>query len=108
MKGDGGGRRKAGLERMDSVLADVLDQAGVVDQVERVRILDLWPEIVGEQVARVTRARSVDEATLIVEVRSSPWLMELNMLKGDIVERVNEHLSDASIDKLVFVLAETE
>lgn len=102
------GRRRAGLERMDSVLADVLDEAGVVDQVERVRILELWPEVVGEQVARVTRARSVDESTLIVEVRSSPWLMELNMLKRDIVGRVNEQLDGTSIEKLVFVLAETE
>ena len=92
---------------MDSVLSDVLEEAGVEEQVERVRVLDLWPEIVGEQVARVTHARSVDEGTLIVEVRSSPWLMELNMLKGDIVERVNEHLTDVSIEKLVFVLAET-
>ena len=92
---------------MDAVLSDVLDEAGVEEQVERVRVLELWPEIVGEQVARVTRAKSVDEGTLIVEVRSSPWLMELNMLKGDIVSRVNERLDGASIDKLVFVLAET-
>lgn len=98
----------AGLERMDSVLSDVLEETGVSDQVDRVRILDLWPEVVGEQVARVTRARSVDEATLIVEVRSSAWLMELNMLKGDIKGRVNERLDEVSIDKIVFVLAETE
>lgn len=101
-------RRRAGLERMDAVLSDVLEETGVTDQVERVRILDLWPEIVGEQVARVTMARSVDEATLFVEVRSSAWLMELNMLKGDITGRVNERLDEVSIDKIVFVLAETE
>lgn len=101
-------RRKSGLEPMSSVLADVLDDAGVVEQVERVRILDLWPEVVGEQVARVTRARSVDGRTLVVEVRSSAWLMELSMLKGDIVGRVNKRLDGASIDKLVFVLAEAE
>lgn len=101
-------RRKAGLEPMASVLSDVLDEAGVADQVERVRILELWPEIAGEQVARVTRARSVDGSTLIVEVRNSAWLMELNMLKGDIISRANERLDDVSIEKVVFVLAETE
>lgn len=106
MKGDE--RRKAGLERMSSVLEKVLDDAGVADHVERVRVLDLWADVVGEQVARVTRARSVDESTLIVEVRNSAWLMELNMLKGDIVDRVNERLDDVSIEKIVFVLAETE
>lgn len=104
----GGSRRKSGLEPMATVLSDVLDEAGVADHVERVRVLDLWPEIVGEQVARVTRARSVEESTLIVEVRNSAWLMELNMLKGDIVGRTNERLDDVSIEKIVFVLAETE
>lgn len=108
MSDGSGDRRNSGLERMDSVLADVLDEAGVRDHVERVRVLELWPEIVGEQVARVTRAKSVDEATLIVEVRSSAWLMELNVLKGDIVRRANERLSDTSIEKIVFVMAETE
>ena len=104
----GGRRRKSGLEPMASVLSDVLDDAGVADHVQRVRVLELWPEIVGDQVARVTRARSVDESTLIVEVRNSAWLMELNMLKGDIIGRANERLDDVSIDKIVFVLAETE
>ena len=75
---------------------------------DRVRILEQWPEIVGDQVARVTRARSVDGSTLIVEVRNSAWLMELNMLKGDIIGRANERLDDVSIEKIVFVLAETE
>ncbi|NNF13474.1 MAG: DUF721 domain-containing protein [Gemmatimonadetes bacterium] len=103
-----GGRRKSGLEPMATVLSDVLDEAGVADHVERVRVLELWPEIVGDQVARVTRARSVDESTLIVEVRNSAWLMELNMLKGDIIGRANERLDDVSVDKIVFVLAETE
>ncbi|NNL31391.1 MAG: DUF721 domain-containing protein [Gemmatimonadetes bacterium] len=93
---------------MATVLSDVLDEAGVADHVERVRVLELWPEIVGDQVARVTRARSVDESTLIVEVRNSAWLMELNMLKGDIIGRANERLDDVSVDKIVFVLAETE
>lgn len=107
MSDESGRRRNAGLERMHSVLADLLEEAGVQEQVERVRVLELWPEIVGERVAAVTRAKSVDGATLIVEVRSSAWLMELNMLKGDIVERTNQHMNDVSIEKIVFVLAET-
>ena len=30
------------------------------------------------------------------------------MLKGDIIGRANERLDDVSIEKIVFVLAETE
>lgn len=91
---------------MDTVLADVLEEVGVAEHVERLRALDLWPEVVGEQVARVTNARGVDERTLIVEVRSSAWLMELNMMRGDIVQRLNERMYEVPIDRVVFVLSE--
>jgi predicted nucleic acid-binding Zn ribbon protein len=68
----------------------------------------LWPEIVGEQLAKVTRARAVDDAVLIVEVRNSAWLMELNMMKGDFLDRVNARMPEVPMDRIVFVQAETE
>jgi predicted nucleic acid-binding Zn ribbon protein len=70
-------------------------------------MLDLWPEVVGEQLARVTRVKGMDEAALFVEVRSSAWLMELSMMKEDFLERVNERLGQAPLERIVFVLAET-
>jgi predicted nucleic acid-binding Zn ribbon protein len=90
------------------VLNGVLEEAGVLRQFERLGVLDAWPELVGETVAAVTRARSVEDATLIVEVRSSAWLMELDMMKGDFVKRVNEHVPETPMERIVFVLAETE
>ena len=101
-------RRDAQPQQIGDVLADVLEDAGVLRQFERLGVLDLWPEIVGERVAAVTHARNVDDTVLIVEVRSSAWLMELNMMKGDLLKRVNEHAPETPMDRLVFVLAETE
>jgi predicted nucleic acid-binding Zn ribbon protein len=93
--------------RVDAVLAGVLEKHGVRKQVERIGVLELWPEIVGEKLARVTRVKGLDEDALFVEVPSSAWLMELSMMKGDFLERVNARLGDAPIDRIVFVLAET-
>ena len=94
--------------RVDAVLSDLLEEHGVADQVRRMNLLELWPRLVGEKVAEVTRARSVDDRTLIVEVRTSAWLMELNMMKRDFLQRVNEAMPDVPLEKIVFVLAETE
>lgn len=101
---------KRGVEpqQIGDVLSEVLEDAGVLRQFERLGVLELWPEIVGERVAEVTRARNVDDTVLIIEVRSSAWLMELNMMKGDLLKRVNEHATETPMDRLVFVLAETE
>ena len=93
--------------RVDSVLAALLEKHGVKEQVERMSVLDLWPELVGEHVAEVTKAKGVSEATLFVEVRTSAWLMELNIMKGEFLVRVNERLRDVPLERIVFVLAET-
>ena len=97
-----------GPVKVDSVLAGILVKHGVKEQVERMSVLDLWDGLVGEHVAAVTRAKGVSDATLFVEVRTSAWLMELNMMKRDFLQRVNEALPDVPLDKIVFVLAETE
>jgi predicted nucleic acid-binding Zn ribbon protein len=103
-----GGRGGGGNpERVGELLEGLLKKHGVQDQVRRMDVLELWPEIVGEHVAEVTRAKGVDEATLFVEVRSSSWLMELNMMKGEFLRRVNEHLSETPLERIVFVQAET-
>jgi predicted nucleic acid-binding Zn ribbon protein len=100
--------RKMGPIQIGAVLADVLEEHGVQKQIERMGVLELWPEIVGEQLSNVTRAKTVDDAALLVEVRSSAWLMELNMMRGEFLQRVNERLEDAPLERIVFVLAETE
>ncbi len=100
--------RGSGPIKIGDVVGSILDKHGVREQVRRMEVLDLWPEVVGEHVARVTRARGVSEATLFVEVRTSAWLMELNMIKGEFLARVNERIPDTPLERIVFVLAETE
>ena len=100
-------RKGTGPVRLGDVLGGVLEQHGLGDQLKRMAALDLWAEVVGAHIAAVTRARSVAEGTLVVEVRSSGWLMELNMMKGDLLARVNGRMADAPLERLVFVLAET-
>ncbi len=101
-------RGKGKPVKLGDMLAGVLEERGLRDQVRRMEVLELWPELVGEHVARVTRAKGVSGATLFVEVRTSAWLMELNMMKGEFLQRVNERLPETPVDRIVFVLAETE
>jgi predicted nucleic acid-binding Zn ribbon protein len=92
---------------VDTVLGEVLERHGLQDQVRRMEAVESWPEIVGEHVAKATRVRGVDGDALVVEVRSSAWLMELNMMRAEFLQRVNRHLPEAPLRRIVFVLAET-
>lgn len=96
-----------GPTRVGELLEAFLEEKGVNRQVRRMEVLDRWSEVVGEAIAEVTRARSVSAATLFVEVRSSAWMMELDLMKERILARLNEGRDgEARIDKLVLVLGE--
>ncbi|MDT8368183.1 MAG: DUF721 domain-containing protein [Longimicrobiales bacterium] len=97
-------RRTATPVRVSDLLGSVLDEAGIRADLERVSALAQWEKSVGEEIARVTNARSVRDGTLIVEVRSSAWLMELQMMNREILGRVNRDL-ESELDALVFVLS---
>jgi len=93
--------------RLGELVKPFLREKGMERQVERVEVLEAWPELVGERLAEVTRAAGLAEGTLFVEVRSSAWLMELNMMKSEVLARVNESRDDATrIERLVFVQGE--
>ena len=106
VNGAGDEGKKKGPEKVSELLGGFLKKAGLRESVIRAEAVGEWEERVGEAIARVTRAQGVREATLIVEVRSSPWLMELNLMKEEILRRVNEGRKEALIEKIVFVLAE--
>ena len=95
-----------GPQKVGDVLGGFLEKAGLRESVLRVEAVEEWEDRVGEAIAKVTRAQGVRQATMIVEVKSSAWLMELNLMKGEILRRVNEGRSEALIEKIVFVLSE--
>lgn len=103
-RGSGAGES---AERVGSLIDAVLSAAGVADGVHRARIFDEWPELVGERIAEVTNVRGFSGGTLFVEVRSSAWLMELDLMKPEVLERVNRDRDRARIEKIVFLQAET-
>jgi len=98
--------KAGGPERVGELLGAFLAKRGLREAVSRAEVVDEWEDRVGEAIARVTRARSARGATLLVEVRSSAWLMELNLMKEEILRRLNEGRQEALMDNIVFVLAE--
>jgi predicted nucleic acid-binding Zn ribbon protein len=93
-----------GPTKVGDLIGTLLEQKGLKEQVERTGVLAEWADVVGEQIASVTRARAVSGGTLFVEVRSSAWMSELDFMKEEILGKLNKR-TEAPIEKLVFLLA---
>ena len=90
------------------MLARFLDRAGLSAKVEAASALTDWAPRVGPQIAAVTEALRVSEGTLFVAVSTSAWLMELNLMKGDLMRHLNAGKTDGKVRQIVFVMAGAE
>lgn len=96
-------RRKRRPEPVGPVVASLLDELGIAERVDRARAAAEWSRIVGPHIARVTRTARIRGRTLFVEVRSAAWMTELDMMRRDLLERLNAGRERGRIDRIVFL-----
>jgi predicted nucleic acid-binding Zn ribbon protein len=69
-------------------LQSLFRQLGVTRKVQHYTLITSWDSIVGERIARISKARKVDNGVLFVEVANGPWRTELAMRKREILEKI--------------------
>ena len=77
-----------------------LDGEGHFDIVRLVRV---WPEAVGEAIARRTEVTSLKFHTAVVRVSGAMWIQELNLMKPQILARLRDVMGDDAVRDLRFV-----
>jgi predicted nucleic acid-binding Zn ribbon protein len=82
-----------------------LEKAGLAARVEEATVVPEWEERVGAAIAGRAVPLRVSRGTLFVAVRSSAWLMELRLMEGEILRRLNAGRAGGRIEKIRFTLA---
>jgi len=80
--------RAAGIgEALDAYLR----RTGLKRRLDHASVVDDWPDLVGPQIAAVTRAEGVsDDGVLFVVVSTAPWMQELQLQSVAILRRLAE------------------
>ncbi|MBA3455171.1 MAG: DUF721 domain-containing protein [Deltaproteobacteria bacterium] len=87
-------------------VASALNFHGISDEIRGQRVLTEWAELVGPKIAQRTRPDGVTDRVLWVEVATSAWLHELNLLKPQLLKGLNERLGEPRLfDEIRFKLA---
>jgi predicted nucleic acid-binding Zn ribbon protein len=85
-----------------SVISSVLDGLGIGLKLKRYKVIDLWPQIVGSQIAQVTKIDHIEGDKLYVAVATSAWRNELMFIKKDLIKKVNAALEQEVICDIIF------
>jgi predicted nucleic acid-binding Zn ribbon protein len=99
------GSRQNRPELIGELLPRFLERNGLSARVEAASVVPEWESLVGPGIAAVTDPLRVSDGTLIVAVKTSAWLMELNMMKADLMRRLNAGKRQGRIDQVVFIMA---
>lgn len=78
------------MQSIGEALADFLRESGLEKPIMERRIVELWPQVMGESVARLTREVEVTDGVLYVRLNSAALRSQLFEIRFDLVRRLNE------------------
>jgi predicted nucleic acid-binding Zn ribbon protein len=96
---------KAGQPQLvGEVVSRYLSRSGIAAKVEAASVVPEWEERVGPQIAAVTEPQRVSDGVLFVAVATSAWMMELNLMRAELMKRLNAGKREGKIQQIVFVM----
>lgn len=98
--------RKRKPESVGSVLETALARYRLKGRLQQHSVLDEWPNIVGEQVARFARPEKITRGkVLVVRVSDPIWAQELSLSKQHILEGFRTLEFGSVIEDIRFVVS---
>lgn len=92
------------FQSLDDCLQQSLQDWQVDTIVDAHRIIAYWQNIVGPMIAAETEIQKVEDGILYVNVSTSQWMQELQMLKRMIVRKINEWYGHAVIKDIRYAM----
>ncbi|MEA3544603.1 MAG: DUF721 domain-containing protein [Thermodesulfobacteriota bacterium] len=87
-------------ERVGSLLKQLLGQPGIGEQITRHQAWLVWDQLVGETIAARARPLKLRRGVLEIQVDHPVWMQQLQMMKPQILEKINAKCPNAGITGL--------
>jgi len=86
--------------RAGDLLDTLLAGWGLDNRLRQYQALVVWDEVVGPQIAARTRPEKIRDGVLEVCVDQPTWMQQLQLLKPQILAKLNTHLGDAPLREI--------
>jgi predicted nucleic acid-binding Zn ribbon protein len=98
-----GSSRRRPPQQIGGAIQELLARFDSDGRFEIVRLIRVWPEVVGEAIARRSEIIRLKFHTAVVRVSGTMWLQELNLMKPQILNRLRNQIDGDAIRDLRFV-----
>ena len=95
-------KRKADFVHIGRLIDNVLKSYRRESDTELLRVWQVWDGAVGDVIAQNAKPAAFKGRLLLVHATSSIWIHQLQFLKKEIIEKLNNALGKSLIDDLKF------
>lgn len=89
-------------ERIDLLLDTLIRDYGLDHKVLEAKVFAAWKEAVGALIARKTQPISLVDGKLTVYATAHVWVNELQMMRGQVIPKINKAVSSPAVKTLEF------
>lgn len=94
------------MNKLGQIVDKMLCSPKMRSHFRRALIIESWEQIVGREIAVVTRAREISEERLWVTVKDSTWAYHLSLLKPQLIKKANSFSGSKVIKDIYFRVGE--
>jgi predicted nucleic acid-binding Zn ribbon protein len=93
--------RKSNTQKISEVILDCLRDMQIDRKLKEVQLVTQWESMMGKTVANRTSRIYIKNGILYIHVTSSVLKSELLMMRGEILEKLNEKAGERMIEEIV-------
>ena len=89
------------MKKLSSVIKKIVSNPKISDKLENLKIIEIWNEILGNNLQKYIIDSKVYNRKLLVKIKSSTLRNELGFKKTDLKNQINKRFGKKIIDEII-------
>ena len=89
------------MRKLSSVIKKIVSNPKISDKLENLKIIEIWNEIMGNNLQKYIIDSKVYNRKLLVKIKSSTLRNELGFKKTDLINQINKRFGKKIIDEII-------
>ena len=90
------------MKHIAKPLKESLKRSGLYQGIKSIKVLEVWPIVVGKKIANKTEATFINKGVLHIKVFNAAWRQELQLQKREILKKINEEIRENIVKEIKF------
>ncbi len=94
--------KKKDIIPFKAALENFLKEKKWSKKIKGYQIISDWENLVGKEIAQASQPIKIQDKCLFLAVKSNVWANELNLRKGELIEKINLEAGEKIISTILF------